>query len=216
MPPSLPLPHAATPPLRDALWQHAWSHLTSADGTALHAQLSAAYSEPHRHYHTLQHLEEACRLLQAQQTADPDSAAELVLALWFHDAVWQPTRRDNETASAALAETALAAAGVAAPARSRISALILATARHQAADPTQALLLDIDLAILGAEPPRFAEYQQQIRAEYAQVPEATYRSGRRAVLEGFLARAWIYQTPALRQQLEAQARRNLLQALAAT
>lgn len=215
------MPHPT--PISDALWQDAWPQLAPGDGLALQQQLRAAYAEPHRHYHTLQHLEEACRLLQPQlalarlaaSSDEPFAAAELVMALWFHDAVYLPGLPDNEAASAAWAASALRQAGVAAEHVRRITGLIGATARHQATDPAQALLLDVDLAILGAGPARFAEYERQIRAEYAAFPEADYRAGRRAVLEEFLARPWIYQTPAFRQQFEAAARRNLSLALAA-
>lgn len=72
-----------------------------------------------------------------------------------------------------------------------------------------ALLVDIDLAILGAAPARFAEYEQQIRQEYAWVPEDVFTSKRKAVLQGFLERMQIYSTAFLLDQLEAQARINL-------
>jgi predicted metal-dependent HD superfamily phosphohydrolase len=76
------------------------------------------------------------------------------------------------------------------------------------------LLLDIDLAILGAAPERFAAYESQIRAEYAHVPEADFRSGRAQVLSGFLARPRIYATAAFHDALEHRARENLAKALA--
>jgi predicted metal-dependent HD superfamily phosphohydrolase len=75
------------------------------------------------------------------------------------------------------------------------------------------LLVDIDLAILAADAPRFAEYEQQIRAEYRWVPSLIYRAKRRAVLQSFMERDVIYSTPVFRERLEAAARRNLKQAL---
>jgi predicted metal-dependent HD superfamily phosphohydrolase len=75
------------------------------------------------------------------------------------------------------------------------------------------LMIDIDLAILGAPRLRFDEYEAQIRAEYGWVPGFIFRRKRREVLSEFLARDPIYSTPALRNELEAQARENLIHAL---
>lgn len=76
-----------------------------------------------------------------------------------------------------------------------------------------ALLVDIDLAILGTTPARFAAYERQIRQEYAWVPEALFVEKRRAVLQGFTARPQLYTTAYFQERLEATARRNLQQAL---
>ena len=77
-----------------------------------------------------------------------------------------------------------------------------------------ALLLDIDLAILGAAPARFDEYERQVRAEYAHVAEADFRAGRARVLAGFLARPRLYATEAFHGALEQRARANLARSLA--
>jgi predicted metal-dependent HD superfamily phosphohydrolase len=89
--------------------------------------------------------------------------------------------------------------------------------RHATATPAtgdEALLVDLDLAILGAERARFAEYGRQIRSEYAHVPAAEFRAKRSAVLAAFLARDPIYRTPRLRAELETRARKNLALAIA--
>ncbi|HEY9014053.1 MAG TPA: hypothetical protein VIM84_03190, partial [Gemmatimonadales bacterium] len=80
-------------------------------------------------------------------------------------------------------------------------------------DPDARLLCDIDLSILGRDPSRFEQFEQQIRQEYARVPELLYRNGRSRILSGFLQRASIYQTPAFVAEYETQARRNLEGAL---
>jgi predicted metal-dependent HD superfamily phosphohydrolase len=71
------------------------------------------------------------------------------------------------------------------------------------------VLVDIDLSILGAAEPRFAEYEQQVRQEYGWVPESAYRQGRARVLSSFLGRSCIYSTPLFKQRLELRARSNL-------
>lgn len=175
--------------------------------------LRRAWREPQRHYHSLQHLSECLDLLRAHRDSAqrPD---ELVLALWFHDAVYAPRAKDNEQRSADWARQALDEAGADPATTARIHALILDTAH--AADPAPgdpSLLVDIDLAILGAAPERFAEYERQVRAEYAWVPGFLYRYKRRQLLREFAKRDPLYRTPALRERLEEQARINLARAI---
>ena len=172
-------------------------------------QLLDAWREPQRHYHTLQHLTECLAFFDEvrDQTQRP---ADIELALWFHDAVYDVRAHDNEERSARWADEALHAAGLAPDSVRRIHDLIMATC-HTAVPhtPDAALLTDIDLAILGAPEARFAEYERQIRAEYAWVAPEIYAVKRRAVLRGFLEREAVYATPVLHRRLERQARRNL-------
>lgn len=175
------------------------------------AQLLDAWRKPQRHYHTLQHLEE-CLTLFDELRDQAQHPADIELALWFHDAVYDVRANDNEERSARWADEALYAAGLAPDSVHRIHGLIMATCHGAApacATPDAALLTDIDLAILGAPEPRFAEYQRQIRAEYAWVAPEIYAVKRRAVLRGFLERGAVYATPVLHRRLERQARCNL-------
>lgn len=195
-------------------WTRAWSGSGApAEGTALRDALLARYAEPWRHYHTRQHLAECLALFEECAAAAADTAA-VALALWFHDAVYDLPGRDNEGRSAAWAQEALAAAGARAGLPEAVRDLVLAT-RHEAmpAGGDAALVVDIDLAILGAGPERFAEYERQIRAEYSYVPGFLFRRKRRAVLQGFLDRPRIYLTGPLHERFEAAARRNLRTAL---
>jgi len=195
-------------------WNTLWSHLTPASSPGLLPQLLIAWRVPQRHYHTLQHLEEClARFDTLRHTAQHPH--EIELALWFHDAVYDVRAHDNEERSARWAHEALHAAGLEAQSVRRIHDLIMATCHGAAvpadadADTDTALLIDIDLAILGAPASRFAEYECQIRAEYAWVAPDVYADKRRAVLLGFLERPRIYTTPLLHQQLEQRARTNL-------
>jgi predicted metal-dependent HD superfamily phosphohydrolase len=195
-----------------AHWKASWERLGLSAPAGLLEALLAAYREPQRHYHTLQHLEE-CLRLATDYVEQADHPAELELALWFHDAVYDVRAHDNEARSAQWAVSALRESGLAKEACERIHALIMAT-RHSALPdtPDAALLTDIDLAILGAPDARFAEYERQIRAEYAWVPPDVYADKRRRVLLGFLQREHIYATPLLRARFEAPARANLQRA----
>ena len=138
----------------------------------------------------------------------------MLLALWFHDAVYEPKRSDNEARSAERGAAVLAAAGAAGELIERFRELVMAT-RHEArpGSADARLLVDIDLAILGAGPERFAEYEAQVRKEYAHVPEFLFRIARSRILEQFLARPAIYSTPRFKDRFEAQARANLLRSL---
>lgn len=175
--------------------------------------LRVRYDEPHRHYHGLQHLSECLAAFEAVSHL-AHFAAEVELALWFHDAIYAVRRSDNESRSASWASKVLCEAGVAPERRARVHALIMAT--QHAAVPVaddEKLLADIDLGILAAERVRFADYEQQIRREYAFVPGVLFRRKRRAVLAAFLERPRIYGTDHFHATLELRARHNLARAL---
>lgn len=197
-------------------WQSLWQEVGKPAPAGLLQALFDAYSEPQRHYHTLQHLEECfARFDTVKHLAE--HPVEVELALWFHDSVYDVHAHDNEARSSDWAGRALREAGLAIDACVRIHALIMATCHDSSPASNDArLLTDIDLAILGAEPDRFAEYERQIRLEYAHVPEALFHAKRREILQAFLGRTRLFHTPALHERLEAAARRNLAQAVVAT
>ena len=175
---------------------------------AIFEALAAAYRHPSRHYHTGVHIA-ACltELESVQQLAvRPD---EMAVAIWFHDAVYDTRRVDNEERSAAWAANYLTDAGASQDVVQRISAMILATKTHDAHDAESALMVDIDLHILGSPPPFFEVYDRAIRQEYAWVPESDYRGKRAEVLQAFLRRDAIFRTQTLHARYEAQARQNL-------
>ena len=194
-----------------ASWQHAWAGLQLQPPPGLQQQLLAAYAEPQRHYHTQRHLAECLTHLAAARHL-AQHPAEVELALWFHDAVYDVKGKDNELRSAQWATSALQHAGASDAICKRVHDLIMATCHT--ATPVEAdaqLLVDIDLAILGASPGRFAEYDQQVRAEYSWVPALIYGFKRKQVLQSFLHRPQIYATAFFQERLEQQARDNLRQ-----
>lgn len=196
-----------------ASWDSAWSALGASAPQPVLAELLQSYSEPQRHYHTLQHLGEALGLLQPALGL-AERPGEVALALWFHDAVYETQAKDNEARSADWAVAVVRGQGLPAEVAGRVHGLIMATCH--AAQPSgidAQLLVDADLGILAAEPLRFAEYEVQVRAEYEWVPLPLYRARRREVLLGFMQREAIYCTDWFGQRLEARARCNLAQAL---
>lgn len=197
-------------------WSRAWKGLLAAgDGRLSMELLLQKYAESPRKYHTLQHLGE-CLSLFDELSDQAEHPAEVEMALWFHDAIYELKRHDNEEQSAALARTVLTAAAVAPASIQRIEDLILAT-RHTAlpVSPDKQLLVDIDLAILGADTLRFAEYEKQIRDEYSFVPKWIFNHKRSAILQTFLARERIYSTDVMFAKREAEARINLRAAIGA-
>ena len=199
-------------------WQSTWIAMGIAQTPALHgcfADLVTRYSAPHRKYHTLQHLDECFRIFDPLRPL-ADHAAEIEVALWFHDAIYDTQSNVNEAKSAALARATVLVAGTAPGSADRIEALVMAT-RHAVAptDPDARLMVDVDLSILGAPAPRFDEYERQVREEYAWVPGFVYRRERRKILRGFLGRPAIFGTAPIRNRFEQQARRNIERSLAA-
>ncbi len=198
-----------------ARWHAAWQALGAVSaGDPLGRRVLARYAEPHRRYHTLRHLEECLAHLDTLRPI-AERPAEVELALWFHDAVYDTRRDDNEERSAEWARKSARAGGLSADAAGRIHTLVMAT-RHDApaVGRDAAVLVDADLAILGSDPARFDEYERQIRDEYAWVPEPIYRCERGKVLQAFLDRPSLYRTEPFRAAYEAQARENLARSLA--
>lgn len=195
-------------------WQVMWKGPgASTCDHALYHELIARYSEPHRKYHTTRHLDECfAKLLEVQSSAI--RYREIELALWFHDAVYDVKRKDNEEKSAEWARSAALRSGLSSAAAERVHVLVMAT-RHNATpeDLDARILVDIDLSIRGAGAERFDEYERQVREEYAWVPEFLFRSERRKILQEFFARPRIFNTDHFFQTHEAQARANIERSL---
>jgi predicted metal-dependent HD superfamily phosphohydrolase len=175
-------------------------------------ELAAAYAAPTRHYHNLAHIEDC---LAALARVDGLSAREreiLSEAIWWHDVVYDPTRSDNEELSARLAEQ-----HVRADLGQEVGRLIRLTKTHdvQVDDRLGAILISIDLSILGAEPARYDAYAAAVRQEFIHVSDADYRAGRAKVLRHFASRPVIYPNAGFAATYDRQARDNLVRELAA-
>lgn len=207
-------------------WQRLCQQLPiqSEDYRAHHyQQLLMHYSQPQRAYHTLQHVVECLQQLEAVRHLAQQPAL-LELALWFHDAVYDPTQNsqdvqhNNEQQSANWAVQFLQQGQATQRQQPRLDSdlveqLIMTTQHHQASTPDEQLMVDIDLAILASPPSRFAQYEQQIRFEYQFVASEVFMLKRREVLMQFYQRERIYQSDYFYQHLEQTARQNLRQAL---
>ena len=186
-----------------------WQRLIPTDSAA-GRDLLERWSEPHRHYHTLDHLAFMLKVIDEHASCADDPLA-VRLAAWFHDAIYEPFTPDNEERSAALAVRVLSDLGVAADRVAEVARLIRLTAGHAVAegDRNGALLADADLAILASPPADYARYAAAVRAEYAAVPEDAFRSGRAQILGTFLAEPDLFRTVPTRAEWTARAHDNL-------
>lgn len=173
-------------------------------------QLTAMYDEPHRHYHSLDHVT-ACLEWFDRIRDKLDDPFSVELALWFHDVIYDPERGDNEAQSADYAANVLDNLAVSPGIIRKVCALIMVT-RHpsQPQNPDEEYLIDIDLAVLGSASDVYARYAEAIRMEYAHVPDESYRKGRTCVLDGFLKQSSIYHSAFFKEKLEHAARVNML------
>jgi predicted metal-dependent HD superfamily phosphohydrolase len=183
---------------------------------AVYDDLARRHGGPDRHYHTLAHVADCLAELDGSPgLCDRPDAVEL--ALWFHDAVYDPRAGDNEARSAALLRAAAARLGIGADLAARAATLVTATA-HLAGPGVPgrdaAAIRDIDLAILGSPPARFAAYEAAVRREYGHLADEDWRAGRARVLGTFLGLPRIYLTDAFRDRLERAARANLAASIA--
>jgi predicted metal-dependent HD superfamily phosphohydrolase len=178
-------------------------------------QVLSAYSETHRFYHAISHIEHCLSEFDdaAHLCESPD---EVEFALWLHDVVYDPHASDNEERSAELATKILSDSRCPEIKAKKVRELILITRHTKTPATTDAqLVVDIDLSILGQPPGIFGAYEKNIRAEYSWVSEDAYRSGRSKILQGFLNRTSIYATERFEKRYGNQARENLIKALAA-
>jgi predicted metal-dependent HD superfamily phosphohydrolase len=195
-------------------WADLMSRLALANNLDTFERLQAAYAEKHRHYHRSEHIKQ-CLLKFDEVSRLAQRPAEVELALWFHDAVYATRSKKNEAKSAAWAMKFLAEGGADPETAQRVHDLIMAT-KHDAPAPSPdaALVVDIDLSILGADEETFARFEENVRREYWWVPGDLFRRTRAAILQSFLDRSSVYGTAYFRQKGEANARRNLATAIA--
>jgi predicted metal-dependent HD superfamily phosphohydrolase len=174
------------------------------------ADLLRRYGEPHRRYHTTEHLAEVLDHVD-ELAAEADDVDAVRLAAWFHDAVYDPSRGDNEERSAVLAERMLADTDLPAGTVAEVARLVRLTTTHDPEDGDRngAVLCDADLAVLAAPPERYAAYAASVREEYAAVPDEAFRAGRAEILESLLELPALFRTAPARERWEAAARHNL-------
>ncbi len=196
-------------------WQR---HLgTGAVADTWFERVLARHREPWRHYHTDRHVAWVLRHLESfARRGLVDDEGAVAAAGFFHDLVYEPRRHDNERASADVARTGLAELGWPPERVERVAAMIEATEHHRLddADRDTAALLAADLAVLAAEPARYADYVRAVRREYAHVDDEGWTAGRSAVLQTLLGRPQLYASHLGLDDWERRARANIAAELA--
>ncbi len=189
-----------------------WQRAVGRDHDRVLDALLERHREPHRRYHTATHVMWVCRHVEQLALAHPvpDLDAVRVAAL-FHDAVYDPRSTTNEIDSAALAVARLDELGWSTDRRIEVRRLIELTAGHvvDPADDAGAVLIDADLAILGASPNEYQHYATAVRAEYTHVDDVAWRTGRARVLQHLLDQEAIFATATMRAARQSSARANL-------
>lgn len=187
------------------------------DGEQAFATLSRAYAQGDRHFHVIAHASDVVDGVLGLRSSGDDWAT-VVLAAWYHDAVYDPRAPfgANEGCSAVMAERELSRLGAARSAIAEVVRLICTTVHHDpvAGDRNGALLSDADLSTLAGDADLYDRYSAAIRAEYAWVDDEAWSAGRRALLRGLLDRPAIFRTLTGRERFEARARINISSELA--
>jgi len=184
-----------------------------AEHTDVRNRLVDAYDEPHRGYHNGRHLAEVFARIDLILAAEPGITVDreaLLLAAWFHDAVYD-VGEDNEERSATLAERELAIVDAPPLLVEEVVRLVRLTKTHQvtASDIAGQVLCDADLGVLAADEQRYAEYTRGVRREYAHVGDDDFRQGRARVLHDLLAMPALFNTGFAKQHWENSARANV-------
>ncbi len=196
----------------------AWTVAAGDSPPALAAldEVLARHREPHRRYHGVRHVTWVVRhVRELAQDVPCDDLDAVVVAAFFHDAVYDPRAADNEERSAQLAERVLGDLGWGDDRRRRVGDLVRATAAHAGScDIDTDVLLDADLAVLGSEPAAYQAYVTGVRAEYAHVDAGAWRTGRSHVLRDLLARDPLYATAPARRRWASRAAANMTAELA--
>ncbi|NVJ59838.1 MAG: hypothetical protein HWE27_05575 [Gammaproteobacteria bacterium] len=190
-----------------------WMDLMARIGlnSSLHCftSLKEAYSEKHRYYHTIQHIDAMLKHFdRIQDLADhPD---EIELAIWFHDAIYKPFSKTNEQDSADWAFNFLKSGHYEKEGATRVYELIMATLHNrELKNNDQKLIVDIDLSILGTKPEVYEKFEKNVRKEYKLVPWFLYRKKRKEILQSFLDKKYIYHFGYFKERFESNARNNI-------
>lgn len=210
--------------------RRAWRRLAGNHHDHLLEHLLAMHRDPARQYHglthvmwVLRHVDDLLRVTDRGSGATIDGESvdgdavdgdAVRLAALCHDAVYDPTRSDNEARSADLAARVAGDLGWSDDRCATVHRLVMATAAHAPTGADEAVLVDADLAVLGSSPAEYDAYVHGVRREYTHVDDASWRVGRAAVLQRFLDAPYVYSTPFMRNAREARARANLTSELA--
>lgn len=197
--------------LAETFIQLALRYTNAATAKKMWDEIALAYSHKNRHYHNLNHLENMYNELLGVQHAISDWDTVL-FALFYHDAIYSATKKDNEEKSSKMAISRLREIGYDIVKTSFCHELIMATKHHASSSVNDInLFTDADLSILGKPWAEYEAYCLNVRKEYSIYPDLLYNPGRKKALQHFLEMEHIFKTPHFKDRFEAQARKNITQ-----
>ena len=190
-----------------ALWRRCHAGPEAVDPAPVYADLVARYGEPHRHYHTLGHIDDCLERFDRVRDLPPDPDA-VEIALWFHDVIFDADARDNERRSARYYLDH--ASGATARFQRHVCSMILASTHAGLLSSADlGYMLDIDLAGFGNPWPKFRRTTDVVRAEYAHLSDAEFAAGMSGFFGVLMARPSIFRTDTFRAACETTARANI-------
>ncbi len=174
-------------------------------------EIQKKYTSKSRHYHNLSHIYNMLNQIEnfKHEISDLDV---LKFSIWYHDIIYKSIRKDNEVKSSILSKKRLESLKIDEKRLNSVEKLIVSTKNHQIIieeNKDNAILLDLDLSILGSDWETYKKYIENIRKEYAIYPDFMYNNGRKKVLEHFLKRKTLYFTEAYQRKFETQAIENI-------
>lgn len=172
-------------------------------------EIFTKYSEPKRHYHTIEHIESMIELAKEVKDKIHDWDT-LLFAIFYHDIVYKASSNSNEEESAKIAKQRLSEINYPSKKIDKCAQMIIATKNHETSEESDTnYLIDIDLSILGNNEDHYLKYTEQIREEYSIFPDFMYNSGRKKALQHFLQMNTIFKTEHFTIKYEKLARINL-------
>lgn len=196
--------------------ENLWKRLgAKGEASTYFDMLRAQYEEPPRAYHTLTHVGWGLKRIDEiaqHELRDFRDLDAIEYAMWFHDAIMAFGREgsDDERRSADMAYNIGNEVGLPVAFLRQARRLILATDHMVEPEvPDEAILVDADLSILGADEAAFREYERRVRFEWSHVSDVEFREGRLKVLKRFQSKRRIFTTPYASQKWEVRARINI-------
>lgn len=182
-----------------------------AEGLVMFQEIVTAYSESHRYYHNLNHLDHLFREMDTCESV----SSEMQWASWYHDIIYKPGAKNNEKESMKKAATSMRKLKIAEPVIGKVSELIMATENHQGNkhDIETQLFLDADMAILGSDESMYFEYCQAVRKEHASIPDFLFKRGRKQFLLATMQKKTIFGSGFFNKKYEDAARSNIAKEL---
>jgi len=192
----------------ETIWSDTMRHFQFEDNKLEFERIKLAYNENHRHYHNLNHISSLFELIKSYN--QPKTNYALNLAIFYHDIEYKILGKNNELHSAKQAFEFLSNQKADQKLKTKVYDLILATLHNeQPKNIDEAILMDIDIAILGSNSLQYEEYCSKIRKEYQLIPWIIYKKKRCSIMKMFLNKENIFHTPYFRNKFEATARRNI-------